>query len=194
MTAECPRIPSLRRARSSCFAALSRARPMGWSSGGQVRESCCPTAPHNRCWTSNPAVLPNSQICSSADITGRIETEQQSRDLGWQSVMHPDDLPKSAKRWLHSLSTGEPYESEHRMLSGGGDYRWFLARGVRLRNFKSSSRSATHYCSANSTLAPTLRLPPLPSRPPTKRCSTSSMPHGTTSRPPCAPWASIPGC
>ena len=62
-----------------------------------------------------------------------------TRDGGWANVFHPDDLDATAKVWLRALSTGEPYQAEHRMRSASGEYRWFLTRGVRLRNSQSEA-------------------------------------------------------
>lgn len=56
------------------------------------------------------------------------------RKLGWRIIFHPDDLEKTGELWLQAVATGEPYQAEHRMRSAAGEYRWFLTRGVRLRN------------------------------------------------------------
>lgn len=47
---------------------------------------------------------------------------------GWQTVIHPDDLPWVLDRWTEALSTGEGYEVEFRLLRHDGRYRWHLAR------------------------------------------------------------------
>ncbi len=50
---------------------------------------------------------------------------------GWQSVLHPDDLPGCIERWSHSLSTGELYEIEFRLLCAqSGTYRWHIGRAL----------------------------------------------------------------
>src|SRR5258708_25268592 len=37
--------------------------------------------------------------------------------------------------WHHALATGEPYEIEYRLKEGKtGSYRWFLARGMPVRD------------------------------------------------------------
>ncbi len=43
-------------------------------------------------------------------------------------IIHPEDLPLAARRWHHSLATGEPYEIEYRCRRHDGEYRWFLGR------------------------------------------------------------------
>jgi PAS domain S-box-containing protein len=47
---------------------------------------------------------------------------------GWKNIVHTDDLPGVAARWMHSLATAEPYEVEFRLRGSDGVYRWHLAR------------------------------------------------------------------
>jgi PAS domain S-box-containing protein len=55
--------------------------------------------------------------------------------LGWQSVVHPEDLKRHMEKFRASLASGEPFEDEVRFRrSAGGEYRWFLSRGVPLRD------------------------------------------------------------
>ena len=53
---------------------------------------------------------------------------------GWQSMLHPDDRNRVLKAWHHSVTTGTPYEQEERHRGADGIYRWFLARGIPLRD------------------------------------------------------------
>ena len=56
-------------------------------------------------------------------------------DWGWQSVLHPDDLPACMTAWTASLRTGEPYEIEFRLRqAGAGTYRWHLTRALPIRD------------------------------------------------------------
>jgi hypothetical protein len=48
--------------------------------------------------------------------------------------LHPDDRAASAASWAHALETGEPYEIECRVKRSDGEYRWFLARALPLRD------------------------------------------------------------
>ena len=56
------------------------------------------------------------------------------RGYGWQSILHPDDRERALKAWQESATNGTPYEQEERHRGVDGTYRWFLARGVPLRN------------------------------------------------------------
>lgn len=63
--------------------------------------------------------------CSPEEIIGQ----------GWQSKLHPDDLPLCLERWSASLRTGEPYEIEFRLQRvRDGAYRWHLGRALPVRD------------------------------------------------------------
>jgi PAS domain S-box-containing protein len=53
---------------------------------------------------------------------------------GWQRMLHPDDRDRVLKTWQESVAKGTPYEQEERHRGANGQYRWFLARGVPLRD------------------------------------------------------------
>jgi PAS domain S-box-containing protein len=62
---------------------------------------------------------------------------------GWQSMLHPEDRERVLRAWHESVTTGTPYEQEERHRGANGQYRWFLARGVPLRD--SSGRIVRWY-------------------------------------------------
>jgi len=50
-------------------------------------------------------------------------------------LVHPDDRQPYAEKWRACVATGEPLETEGRFrCSATGEYRWFHARGVPLRD------------------------------------------------------------
>ena len=57
-------------------------------------------------------------------------TSAQILEDGWKNIVHSDDLPGVAERWMRSLSTGEPYEVEFRLRGADALYRWHLARAL----------------------------------------------------------------
>ncbi len=66
------------------------------------------------------------------DYTGL--TFEQTRDWGWQPVIHPDDLPRCIERWTKSFTTGADYEIEYRFRrAADGVYRWHLGRAQPMR-------------------------------------------------------------
>jgi PAS domain S-box-containing protein len=53
---------------------------------------------------------------------------------GWQTMLHPDDRDRVTQAWHESVVNGTPYEQEERHRAADGTYRWFLARGIPLRD------------------------------------------------------------
>jgi PAS domain S-box-containing protein len=51
---------------------------------------------------------------------------------GWQTFVHPDDLPHCLTRWMDALSNGTEYMVEFRLLFANGIYKWHLARALPL--------------------------------------------------------------
>jgi PAS domain S-box-containing protein len=54
--------------------------------------------------------------------------------LGWLEYMHADDRESSLAHWLRCAQSGQDYESEYRLRGVDGNYRWFRARAVPLRD------------------------------------------------------------
>src|SRR6266850_2809513 len=53
---------------------------------------------------------------------------------GLVSAVHPDDVEESVDRWSATRSTGRHTDHELRMRRADGQYRWFLARALPLRD------------------------------------------------------------
>jgi PAS domain S-box-containing protein len=66
------------------------------------------------------------------DYTGR--PEEQQLGSGWAEVIHPDDRSKVKMEWARVVTIGEPYDLSYRMRRFDGEYRWFKARAVPLRD------------------------------------------------------------
>jgi PAS domain S-box-containing protein len=49
-------------------------------------------------------------------------------------MLHPDDRERVVRAWRESVVNGTPYEQEERHRGADGQYRWFLARGVPLKD------------------------------------------------------------
>lgn len=54
--------------------------------------------------------------------------------LEWMEYLHPDDKDASLQHWMRCVESGETYESEYRIRSADGQYRWFRARAVPVRD------------------------------------------------------------
>ncbi len=57
-------------------------------------------------------------------------TFEQTKNEGWNNVLHPEDQERAWEIWRHSIKTGEPYEIEYRFRRYDGEYRWFLGRAL----------------------------------------------------------------
>ncbi len=69
------------------------------------------------------------------EYTGK--TSDQSAKWKWEEFIHPEDLDRLNKEWLMSVQTGENYEVESRILRHNGEYRWFMIRGLPIRDITS---------------------------------------------------------
>jgi hypothetical protein len=58
------------------------------------------------------------------DYTG-LGTEE-SRGRGWQTLVHPEDLPRLLAGWRSVSTSSTPAEAEVRLRGSDGKYRWFL--------------------------------------------------------------------
>ena len=67
----------------------------------------------------------------------------------WARLVHPDDLPAAIERWTSALASGETYETEFRLRNAAGEYRWFLARALSLRD---SSGVVTSWIGTNTDI------------------------------------------
>ena len=54
--------------------------------------------------------------------------------LGWLDFVHPDDKQPSMAQWALCVESGENYECEYRLRGRDGQYRWFRARAVAIRD------------------------------------------------------------
>src|SRR6476620_6998106 len=66
------------------------------------------------------------------DFTGLTHSEAEG--LGWRVVYHPDDVDYIVEARNKGIASGEAWESEGRIRSSDGQYRWFLNRAAPLRD------------------------------------------------------------
>jgi PAS domain S-box-containing protein len=66
------------------------------------------------------------------DYTGMSLAESYGR--GWNTPFHPDDRQPAWDAWNRATETGEMYRVESRLRAVDGSYRWFLMRGMPLRD------------------------------------------------------------
>jgi PAS domain S-box-containing protein len=58
----------------------------------------------------------------------------ESLGAGWAAVLHPEDAAGCFTAWSRAVATGEIFEAEYRMRRTDGVYRWFLGRGLPVRD------------------------------------------------------------
>ncbi|MBE7181136.1 MAG: PAS domain S-box protein, partial [Terriglobus roseus] len=83
-------------------------------------------------WTTTPNGMHDWFSQRWYDYTGL--TPAESLGQGWRLPFHPDDMPETAKRWAHSLATGDEYITEYRCQRHDGEWRWMLGRALPLRD------------------------------------------------------------
>ena len=59
---------------------------------------------------------------------------EESYGKGWNTPFHPDDKQPAWDAWNRAVETGDTYRVESRLRAADGSYRWFLMRGVPLRD------------------------------------------------------------
>jgi PAS domain S-box-containing protein len=59
---------------------------------------------------------------------------EETLGVGWEHAFHPADGGHLSEKWRYSVTKGLLFEDEARLRRADGEYRWFLVRGVPLRN------------------------------------------------------------
>ena len=60
---------------------------------------------------------------------------EETLGAGWHHAIHPEDLVRHSEKWRTSVASGQVFEDEARFhRAADGEYRWFLVRGVPLRD------------------------------------------------------------
>ena len=87
-----------------------------------------------------PDIIFSRQSDGSRDyLSGRFyeytgAAPESAIGFGWLEYVHADDRERSLALWMRSVQSGNAYEAEYRLRSVDGQYRWFRARAVPLRN------------------------------------------------------------
>jgi PAS domain S-box-containing protein len=66
------------------------------------------------------------------DYTGL--TAESEHSAARHYALHPDDVELNSAMWARAIATGEPFEFESRIRRTDGTYRWFLTRGVPVKD------------------------------------------------------------
>ncbi|SRR5579871_4153 len=67
--------------------------------------------------------------------------------FGWVKYVHPDDQPRATDHWQECVERKTNYEAEYRMRSKSGEYRWFRARAIPIRDAEGNIQKWYGTCS-----------------------------------------------
>lgn len=83
-------------------------------------------------WVANPDGHVEYHNQRWIDFVGL--SPEQASGWGWQAAIHPEDIPGLTAYWKSMLVSGKAGGAEARLRRFDGVYRWFLFRGVPLRD------------------------------------------------------------
>lgn len=83
-------------------------------------------------WTADAAGEVLEVGARWSELTGLGEKE--TLGSGWAKAVHPRDAEALQVEWRRSLASGTPFDSEYRLLTRSGHYRWFRARAAAKRD------------------------------------------------------------
>ncbi len=61
-------------------------------------------------------------------------TIHEALGKGWYLFYHPDDIKATTLAWKESITNGTPYQIEFRLRGNDGQFRWFLARALPMKD------------------------------------------------------------
>jgi PAS domain S-box-containing protein len=77
-------------------------------------------------------------------LTG--QTVAEVRGWGWLDALHPDDRGPTRDAWLRALGDGTVCETEYRIRTRDGAWRWYAVRGVPVRGADGTAREWVGVC------------------------------------------------
>ena len=78
-------------------------------------------------WLAGPDGMIYEQSPKWAELTGLTDDQLPGSQM---TVLHPEDGPPMLERWMLCLSSGEPFDFEHRIRIKNGEYRWMRSRAI----------------------------------------------------------------
>lgn len=108
---------------------------MVWTGESDATWRTLSEAMPNLAWMSAPdgtLLWFNDRWCEYTGLDSKSSIALQGTD--WAGLIHPDDFDAVMGGWRTALSGGDLYEVESRIRRRDGSYRWFLTRGVPVRD------------------------------------------------------------
>jgi PAS domain S-box-containing protein len=59
---------------------------------------------------------------------------EQALGVGWLDALHPDDRERALSKWGQAVAQGDAYEVELRYRRADGEYRWFIAKALPVKD------------------------------------------------------------
>ena len=104
----------------------------GWRLRPQLEVAAFAQAIPQIVWQTTAAGKANFFNDRWYDYTGL--TRSATLDDNWMGALHPEDVQRTRDVWSAAVRDEAMYETEYRFRGRDGRYRWFLARGVPMRN------------------------------------------------------------
>ncbi len=83
-------------------------------------------------WTADPDGKVDYYNGRHQEFSGLAQTASGAYD--WVPVLHPDDQAATVAAWQRAVATGSIYQIEHRGRRADGTFRWYLSRGIPVRD------------------------------------------------------------
>jgi len=61
-------------------------------------------------------------------------TYEEIKNTNWDNIVYEDDLEITHALWMQCVNSGNEFETEHRLRSRDGNYRWHLSRAMPQRD------------------------------------------------------------
>jgi two-component system CheB/CheR fusion protein len=72
----------------------------------------------------------NVTYFNTAWLSYTRKTFDELKNIGWETIIHPEDVKAYHANWQHSLNTSEDFLIEQRFLQHDGIYRWHLSKAL----------------------------------------------------------------
>ncbi|MFN0082629.1 MAG: chemotaxis protein CheB [Ferruginibacter sp.] len=72
----------------------------------------------------------NINYFNTAWLSYTKKTFNELKNIGWETIIHPDDIEDYHTNWQHCLKTGEDFLIEQRFLQHDGSFRWQLSKAL----------------------------------------------------------------
>jgi PAS domain S-box-containing protein len=59
---------------------------------------------------------------------------EQALGVGWLDALHPEDREQALSKWAQAVARGDGYEMELRCRRHDGEYRWFIAKALPVKD------------------------------------------------------------